>query len=86
MRIKIKILKKIIFDWRVKSKRTINLAKGSKKNKRTRIKIDIKNKKIYWMKSEIEKNNNFYKTAKKKIKNKKIRAKLKNIIPSIWIE
>jgi hypothetical protein len=35
------------------------------------------------MKSEIEKNNNFYKTAKKKIKNKKIRAKLKNIIPSI---
>jgi hypothetical protein len=87
MRIKIKILKKIIFDWRVKSKRTINLAKGSKKNKRTRIKIDIKNKKIYWMKSEIEKNNNFYKTAKKKIKNKKNKGQIEkhNTINLNWI-
>jgi len=33
---------------------------------------------------EIEKNDNFYKEVKKKIKT--IRTKLKNIIPSIWIE
>ena len=35
--------------------------------KRTRIKIKIQNKFYIWMKGEIEKNNNFYKMAKKKI-------------------
>jgi hypothetical protein len=35
--------------------------------KRTRIKIKIQNKFYIWMKGEIEKNNNFYKRAKKKI-------------------
>jgi hypothetical protein len=35
--------------------------------KRTRIKIKIQNKFYIWLKGEIEKNNNFYKRAKKKI-------------------
>jgi hypothetical protein len=35
--------------------------------KRTKIKIKIQNKFYIWMKGEIEKNNNFYKRAKKKI-------------------
>ena len=51
-----------------------------------RVKIDIKIKTIFWLNGKIEKNNNFYKKAKKKIKIKTIRTKLKNIIPSILIE
>jgi hypothetical protein len=46
------------------------------------IKIDIKIKIIFWLKGEIENNNNFYKRAKK-LEIKKIRIKMENIIPSI---
>jgi len=34
-----------------------------------KIKIDIKIKIIFWLKDGIEKNNNFYKSANKKIRN-----------------
>jgi hypothetical protein len=47
MRIKIKIQKNIIFDWKVKLKGKTNLAKGPKKIKRMKIKIYIKNKNIF---------------------------------------
>jgi len=42
---------------------------------------------MFWLKSEVEKNNNFYKRVKKKNKNQKNeKKKLENIILSIWIE
>ena len=40
---------------------------------------------MFWLKGEIEKNNNFYK-MKKKLKIKTMGIKLENIILSIWIE
>ena len=55
-----------IFDWKIKLKRDVNLVKGQRKIKRIRIKIDIKNKKMFWLKGEIKKNNNFFKGSKKK--------------------
>jgi hypothetical protein len=42
-----------------------------------------KKKTMLQLKGEIEKNNNFYKRSKKKIKIKIMRIKLKNIIKSI---
>jgi len=41
---------------------------------------------MFWLKSKIEKNNNFTKGQEKKLKIKIMRAELKNILPLIWIE
>jgi hypothetical protein len=41
---------------------------------------------MFWLKSEIEKNSNFYKKSMKKLEIKTMRTELKNIIPSIWNE
>jgi len=40
----------------------------------------------FWLKGEIEENNNLYKRANKKLEIKTMMTKLKNIIPLIWIE
>jgi len=52
-----------IFDWRVKLKKKINLVKGPENQKN-------KKKIMFWLK--VEKNNNFYKRVKKKLKIKTI--------------
>jgi len=39
---------------------------------------------MFWFKGEFEKNNNFYKKVKKKIRNKTIKLKLESII-LIWM-
>jgi hypothetical protein len=65
----------------VKLKWKINLVKEPK-IKIMRVTIDIK--KIFWMKSETEKNNNF--KGKKKIRNQNNKDQIRNIISSIWIE
>jgi hypothetical protein len=44
MRIEIYIKINLIFDWKVKLREKIKLVKGWKKNKKMRIKNDIKNK------------------------------------------
>jgi len=51
----------LLFDWRAKLKRKINLTKRTKNN--TKIKIMLQ------FRSEIKKNNNFYKRTKRKIRN-----------------
>jgi hypothetical protein len=50
-------------------KRQINLVKGPKKIKRIKVKIDIKNKNNILIEWWNWKNNNFYKRAKKEIRN-----------------
>ena len=50
-------------------KRQINLVKEPKKSKRIRVKIDIKNKNNVLIEGWNWKNNNFYKRAKKEIRN-----------------
>jgi len=69
----------------VKLKRKINLAKGLRKIKRIRIKIDIKKFMIEWW-SWKEYNIFFPKGPRKKLEIKIMRTKSKNLISSIWIE
>jgi len=57
-----------------------------KKIKRMSIKIYIKTKIIFSLKSKLKRTITFIKGSIKKIKIKIIRIKLKNIILSIWIE
>jgi hypothetical protein len=62
-------------------------SKKTKKIKRIRIKVDIKNKnKIFDWRVELKRIITFNKWLRKKIKIKTMRTKLENIIPSIWIE
>jgi hypothetical protein len=56
----------------------------TKKIKKIRIKIDIKN--IFDWRVKLKRIITFTKESRKKIKIKIIRTKSKNIIPSIWIE
>jgi len=41
---------------------------------------------MFWSNGEIEKNNTFYKRAKKKIRNQNNEDQSGKTIPSIWIE
>jgi hypothetical protein len=86
MRIKIQIPNKSYVWLKGEIEKKINLTKWQK-NKRMRIKIDIKNKKkIYdWM-VKLKRRITFPKWSKKKLEIKIMRTMLENIMLSIWIE
>jgi len=86
LKLKIVIKINLIFDWRVKLKRKINLVKRQK-NQKNGDQNWHKNKNIYfdWM-VELKRIITLIKRLRNKLEIKTMGNKLKNIIPLIWIE
>jgi len=88
MMIKIKIQSKFYIWMKGEIKKKNQFSKRTPTNQKNEDQIWHKKIKInFWLKGAIKKNDNFYKKAKKnKLEIKIMRAELKNITPSIWIE